>query len=76
MTELNDFEIHIMQGPDSETPVAEIFYKNTQWASIVDDEGLFKIQIYPPSDSDFWEFPLDESLKVLEKAKKNLKGQI
>lgn len=70
----NDFEILIMQGPDHETPIAEIFFKNIQWASIFEDEGHFKIQLFPCPASDFWEFSLNESLIILQKAQKKLSG--
>ncbi len=71
----DDFEILIMQGSDLDNQVADIFFQQTQWASLFESGGSFRIQIYPCPDKDFWEFPLSECLNILEKAKNTLMGQ-
>jgi len=69
---MNKFEIIIADLPDKEELVAEIYYNNMYWAEISQEPGVEQpiIEFYPPSDKEYWEFPLDEALEALEKAKK------
>jgi hypothetical protein len=71
----DDFEILIMNVPDRDDLIAEVFYKNTQVACVMENIGEFVIQIFPCPDEDFWELPFDKMLATLERAKKILHGE-
>ena len=67
---MEKFDISIASLPDKENLVAEIFYENVQWVQISQETDKMIIQFYPHTKKDYWEFPLDEALEVLERAKK------
>ena len=69
---MGKFEIEIASLPTREDLVAEIFYDDDQWAQISKIDGELLVQFYSPSKDEFWEFPLDNVLLALEKAKKKL----
>lgn len=71
---MEKFRITIASLPDRECLVAEILYEGVQWAEISQETGELIIQIYLPSDKKYWEFPLEEALEAVEKAKKRLLG--
>lgn len=66
---MEDFEITVASLPDRENIVAEIAYKGYQWVELSNECGKFIIQFYPHPNEDFWEFPIDEALNILQKAK-------
>ena len=67
------FKIDILELPDRENTVAEIGYKKCQWAEISAEEPHnYVIQIYQHPDKNYWEFPFDEAMEVLQSAKKQL----
>ena len=72
MCEEKKFRIVVVGLPDRKNLVAEIFYKGEQWVEISHETGELIVQFYSPNNSDFWEFPLNEALEVLETAKKKL----
>jgi hypothetical protein len=72
MNMLENFEIEIASIPTQENLVAEIFYGVDQWVQIYFQKDELFIQFYPPSNSQYWEFPYDLSIQILEKAKKRL----
>lgn len=69
---MEDFEINIGSVPYREELVACIFYKKTCWAEISHEGEDMMVQFYPHPDKKSWEFPLEETLKVLEKAKQKM----
>ncbi|MCH1429135.1 MAG: hypothetical protein L7U87_00080 [Chlamydiales bacterium] len=69
-----DFCITVISLPDRERLVAEIFYKDEQWAEISQETPELSIQIYPSLNSEYWEFNLNEAMKVLNYAKEKLLG--
>ena len=70
-THMKKFHITIASHPQREHLVSEIFYEGIQWAEISQEDGQEQpvIEFYPPSDKDYWEFPLDEALEALVLAK-------
>lgn len=76
MQDSEDFEILIMNAPDRDDLIAEVYFKNTQVACVMENEGDFFVQIFPCLDQDFWQLPLDNMLSTLERAKKILLGEI
>ena len=68
----NNFRITIASLPDRENLVAEIFYDDTQWVEISQETPQMFIQFYSHPTKDYWEFPVEEALEILEKAKKRL----
>lgn len=65
----NKFHIAIASVPYRDELVACIFYKKNCWAEISHEEKEMVIQFYSHPSNKYWEFPLDEALNVLEKAK-------
>ena len=64
------FRITIASLPDRENLVAEIFYEGNQWIEISQETDEIIIQFYSHPTQEHWEFPLDEALEALERAKK------
>ena len=71
---MEKFRITVASLPDREHLVAEILYEGIQWAEISQETGELIIQFYSHPRQKYWEFPIDEALKVLEQAKKKLLG--
>ena len=71
---MEKFHITVASLPDREHLVAEILYEGIQWAEISQETGELIIQFYSHPRQKYWEFPIDEALKVLEQAKKKLLG--
>ncbi|WP_420421570.1 hypothetical protein [Simkania sp.] len=69
---MKDFEINIGSVPYREELVACIFYKKNCWAEISHEGKEMLIHFYPHPNKKVWEFPLDEALKILEKAKQKM----
>ncbi|NGX56365.1 MAG: hypothetical protein K1060chlam5_00603 [Candidatus Anoxychlamydiales bacterium] len=69
---MENFRITIASLPDRENLVAEISYKNNQFAEISQETGELKIQFYKHPQKDYWEFSMDDILQIIEKAKKQL----
>ncbi|WP_316357478.1 hypothetical protein [Candidatus Neptunichlamydia sp. REUL1] len=67
------WEIILSDPPDKEEPVAEIYYKNEQCFEInYEDYGFFVTKFYNKRDANYWEFPYEESIEVLQEAKDHL----
>lgn len=70
------FSIKIVSDTEREFVFAEIYYNNEQWAEISIEGDKPLLALFSPINQKFWEFPLDEALKVLEIGKKKLLGKI
>ncbi|NGX58958.1 MAG: hypothetical protein KR126chlam3_00100 [Chlamydiae bacterium] len=66
---MEKFRITIASLPDREHLVAEILYNGIQWAEISQETDELMIQFYSHPDKEYWEFPCEEALGVLERAK-------
>ncbi|NGX58957.1 MAG: hypothetical protein KR126chlam3_00099 [Chlamydiae bacterium] len=66
---MSKFEIEIVHYFESEGSVAEIYYDSFQWAEISKENGETKIEFYSHPDKEHWEFPCEEAIKILERAK-------
>ncbi len=71
---MEKFSITIASLPDREQLVAEILYEGVQWAEISQETDDFIIQFYSHPRKKYWEFPLEQAMKVLEQAKRRLLG--
>ena len=69
---MTKFEITVSSSPDRENLVADIIYEDVQFAEISQETGELRIQFYSHPKKRYWEFPVDEILKVIEKAKQRL----
>ena len=67
-----NFRITVISLPDREDLVAEIFYKNEQWAEISQETGELLVQFYNSDNQNYWEFSLSEAIQVLESARFHL----
>lgn len=68
-----NYDITIAHMVDQEEPVAEIYYKNEQWAEITYEfPNKFDVFFFNSDQADFWEFPYDEAMEVLQEAKNRL----
>ena len=72
---IDNFRIVIASVPDRENCVCEIFYNHTEWAEISQEGNEILIQFYPHPSQDYWEFPMDVALDILQKAKKRFLGE-
>lgn len=72
---INNFRIVIVSLPDRDHCVCEIFYKHIEWAEISQEGSEIMIQFYPHPSLDYWEFPLDVALEIVQKAKKKFLGE-
>ncbi|MCB1072607.1 MAG: hypothetical protein KDK96_05835 [Chlamydiia bacterium] len=69
----DDWEIVIADVPDKEEPVAEIYYKDEFWAEInYEDHGSFFVCFCNKDNANYWEFPYEEAMQVLQEAKDHL----
>lgn len=71
---MNNFRIVISSPPDRERLVAEIWYNDMFWVEITQeqDKGEVKVQFYAHPKELCWEFPFNEAIEILEKAKNRL----
>lgn len=59
--------------PDKEELVCQVFYKNKFWVEIsAETPNNFVIQFYNKEDGNYWEFPYEEAMEVLQEAKSRL----
>lgn len=69
---MEKFRITLASLPDREHLVAEVLYDGIQWAEISQETDEFIVQFYPHPSKNHWEFPFNEAIEVLEKAKEKL----
>lgn len=69
------FSFRIASDTSKEKVFAEVFYDDDQWAEISQEEKEPIVIFFSPSNAKCWEFPLEEALEVLQKAKKSLPNQ-
>lgn len=68
-----DFRITIADVPNREEPVCEIYYKEKGWVEIsYDDRGEFSIVFFNKNNSNYWEFPYEEAMAIIQEAKERL----
>ena len=69
----NDFRITVLSVPDRENLVAEISYKRKGWVEIsAEVPNKFVIVFSNTEDGNYWEFPYDEAIEVIQEAKARL----
>ncbi|NGX58956.1 MAG: hypothetical protein KR126chlam3_00098 [Chlamydiae bacterium] len=66
------FSIRIASDTSREKVFAEIYYDNDQWAEISQEKEKPVVIFFSPAKEKYWEFPLEEALATLEKAKEEL----
>lgn len=66
------YRICISSPPDREKLVAEIFFGNSQWAEINQEQGDYQIEFYPRVDRSPWIIGFSSVIKILNEAKKKL----
>ena len=73
MTEAN-FEFTIGSDVEFEELYADIGFDNNLVALLTQEDGFenLRIRIFPSGKIEFWDFRLDEFLKVIDTAKKRL----
>lgn len=67
---LTDFEIIITDIPSHDDLIVEVYYKKVQWVQVYQKDGILLYQFYGHPEESHWEFPVDEAMQVLERAKK------
>lgn len=72
LSDVKDFEISIGSVPYREELMACIFYKEMCWAEISHEGKEMMVQFYPHPSKKHWEFPLENVLEVLKKAKQKM----
>lgn len=68
------FNIELCSDLDYEEMVADIYFENSSIAMVTQENGEDKMEIemFSPNDDSSWKLPLDEFIKILQSAKKNL----
>ena len=68
------FKIRFCSDLDYEGMVVDIVYKNNTLLTLYLDKGVdnIEIKLYAPQKNEFWDFPYNEFIDVLEKAKNEL----
>ena len=69
---IGSFEIDILDIPTRENLIAEIYYCNRMWVEISQETEDLLIQFYTYPNQEYWEFPFDLMMQILEKAKEGL----
>ena len=65
-----DYKFIICDTPDKEELVCQIFCKNEFWAEIsAEAPNEFVVEFYQHKGRKRWQFPFDDAMKVLQKAK-------
>ena len=68
------WEIIISDPIDRQEPVSEIWYKNKYWVEIsAEVPNKFMVQFYKHPKDNYWEFPYDEAMEILQEAKEHLR---
>jgi len=63
---MNKFAVEIIHYLEHEGPVAEIYYDSSQWAEITKKKEGITIKFYPHPNKEYWEFPCEDAIKILE----------
>lgn len=68
------FKVVLCSDLDYEEMVVDICYKNSTIAMITQENGVDKmeIEIFSPNTDASWKLALDEFIKILQSAKRNL----
>lgn len=66
------FEILVVTRSQSKQPVVEIYYNNLYWAQIAQEDKECVVQFFPHPDEEWWEFPFDEAIQILRRARERL----
>lgn len=71
----NNFEYSIASDIDFEDLIADIRFENNLVALLTQEEGFqnLRIRIYPPKNTELWDFRLDEFEEIIQRAKTRLK---
>lgn len=69
----DNFQITVLSVPDRENLVAEISYNEKGWVEIsAEVPNKFVIAFCNTDEGNYWEFPYQEAMEVLQKAKEQL----
>ena len=66
------YRICISSPPDREKLVAEIFFGDSQWAEINQEQGDYQIEFYPRVDNNPWRIDFSNAISILNEAKQKL----
>lgn len=66
---MNQFSSEIVHYFDDKECVAEIYYRDLQWAQIFFKEQRLRIQFYPHPRQGAWELSFEDAVKTLKNAK-------
>jgi hypothetical protein len=66
------FRMSIASPPDRDAVVAEIFVGAEQLAEVNREGGEWTVEFYARRSGEAWRLPFDETLRVLQDAKKRL----
>jgi hypothetical protein len=64
----DEFRICISSPPDREKLVAEIFFKDEQWAELSQETEKLILELYPNKDKRPWAFEFEEAMEALKSA--------
>ena len=65
-----DYKFIVCDVPDKEELVCQIFVKNEFWVEVsAETYNTFEVDFYQNKNRKSWNFPFDETVKALQKAK-------
>ena len=68
-----DREITVVDFTDKEEPVCETWYKDSHWADVSEEvRTKCMISFCNKRDGNYWEFPYEEAMAILQEAKDHL----
>ena len=70
----NEPRFCIASLPNREKLVVEIFFDDTQWAEINQEQDALEVEFYPRPDAKPWRLNLQNVVKALDDAKRKLAG--
>jgi len=73
---MNYLSVSIASVPDRENVVAELWYQDQLWGELSYENNEFKLEIYPSSKGDAWNFNYEKVLQSIINAKEKLVNEI
>ena len=68
-----DFRITIADVPGKEESVCEVYYKERGWVEISYNDAVhMDIVFFNKKEGDYWEFPYEEAMEIIQEAKERL----
>ena len=71
---IRERRVCVSSPPDRAKLVAEIFFRDEQWAELNQEQGTLVLEFYPRKNGKFWHLTFDEVVESLNEARRRLIG--